>query len=344
MKTVYSDDHKLHAPLKGFSMGKEIDCFEKPSRAQYVLEEVKKRNFGEIIAPGRFSTDFFQSVHDGGYISFLQTAHAEWEKEGLDGDAFASVFNVQHPEARRPTHIDGKLGYYMADTIVCITKTSWRAIESSAYSAITAQKLITNGDESSFALCRPPGHHASSRAAAGYCFINNAAVAAQSFIQDGARRVSILDVDYHHGNGTQEIFYNRNDVQFLSIHADPIVEYPYLLGYADETGKGAGVGYNFNYPLAHGTTWDRYAIALRRSVDEMIEYSPDAVIVSLGVDTFEKDPISQFKLTSHDYLKMGQEIARTGKPTLFVLEGGYAVSEVGINVSNTLQGYLDNQG
>lgn len=321
-------------------MGKMIDCFEKPSRAQFVHDEVAHRSFGPILPPQSFSHDTIAKVHDKGYLTFLQTAHAEWIKEGQEGDAFASVFNVQHPEARPPGHIDGKLGYYMADTIVCLTATSWQAIESSAFVALTAQEIISAGEQSAFALCRPPGHHASSRSAAGYCFINNAAVAAQGFLDKGAKRVSILDVDYHHGNGTQEIFYTRNDVQFLSIHADPVVEYPYLLGYADESGSGAGEGYNHNYPLPHGTDWDGYAAALQKSIDDIAKYGPDALIISLGVDTFEKDPISQFKLKSEDYLKMGQALAKLNKPTLFVLEGGYAVEEVGINVANTLQGYL----
>jgi acetoin utilization deacetylase AcuC-like enzyme len=173
----------------------------------------------------------------------------------------------------------------------------------------------------------------------GYCFLNNAAIAAQAFLDGGATRVAILDVDFHHGNGTQEIFYQRNDVLFLSLHGDPLDAFPYFLGFADEAGEGEGEGFNVNYPLPPGTTYDKWGAALQDACSRVAAYGPDALIVSLGVDTFENDPISFFKLTSDNFRRYGARIAKLGLPTLFVMEGGYAVAEVGINTVNVLEGF-----
>ena len=173
----------------------------------------------------------------------------------------------------------------------------------------------------------------------GYCYINNIAVAAQWFLDQGAKRVSILDVDYHHGNGTQEMFYGRADVQVINLHADPMQEYPYFLGHADETGTGAGEGYNLNYPMPFGTTWVEWNSCLEEGCKKLAAYSPDVVLVSLGVDTFEKDPISRFKLRSEHYPLIGARIAKLNLPTLFVQEGGYAVEEIGINAVGVLTGF-----
>ena len=190
-----------------------------------------------------------------------------------------------------------------------------------------------------FALCRPPGHHAGSDFYGGYCFLNNAAIATQAFRDGGAQKVAVLDVDYHHGNGTQEIFYGRGDVFFASLHGHPAQEYPYFLGYEDETGEGAGEDCNANYPLRWGTEWSAYETALDDALSRIRRYGPEAIVVSLGVDTFKDDPISKFKLDSPDYSKIGRKVAALGLPTLFIMEGGYAVEEIGINAVNVLVGF-----
>ncbi|MFQ5985665.1 MAG: histone deacetylase family protein, partial [Alphaproteobacteria bacterium] len=195
------------------------------------------------------------------------------------------------------------------------------------------------GGRAGCAVSRPPGHHAAPDLYAGYCFLNNAAIAAQAVRDGGAERVAVLDVDYHHGNGTQMIFYDRADVLFVSLHGHPKQEYPYFLGYEDETGQGAGQGFNANYPMRWGTAWDAYAEALDSGLQRIGDFGPEVLVVSLGVDTFEKDPISHFKLKSEDYLELGRRIARLGLPTLFVMEGGYAVEEIGVNVVNVLTGF-----
>ena len=214
-------------------------------------------------------------------------------------------------------------------------------IKSSYDVALTAAALVGDGEAAAFALCRPPGHHAGTAFMGGYCYINNAAVAAQRFRDQGAARVAILDVDYHHGNGTQEIFFARPDVLVVNLHGDPMTEYPFFLGHADERGAGPGEGFNHNYPLPFGTGWAEWSAALEDGCRKVAAYAPDVLVVSLGVDTFEKDPISQFKLKSEDYPKIGRRIARLGLPTLFVMEGGYAVDEIGINAVGVLTGFED---
>ena len=173
----------------------------------------------------------------------------------------------------------------------------------------------------------------------GYCFINNAAVACQAFIDQGAERVALLDVDFHHGNGSQAIFYDRADVMFLSLHGDPREAFPHFLGYTDETGSGAGEGFNHNYPMGPGTSYRTWGEALADACRKIASYAPDALVISLGVDTFEHDPISFFKLASDDFKRYGATIAGLNLPTLFVMEGGYAVKEIGINAVNVLEGY-----
>jgi acetoin utilization deacetylase AcuC-like enzyme len=190
------------------------------------------------------------------------------------------------------------------------------------------------------ALTRPPGHHAGRDFFGGYCFINNAAIAAQALLDAGAARVAVLDVDYHHGNGTQSLFYERADVLTVSIHGDPRSEYPFYLGHGDECGQGAGEGFNLNIPLAPGTDFAHWRAALVSAVERVKDYAPDAMVVALGVDTFEGDPISGFKLRSEDYLQLGRDLAAARLPVVFTLEGGYAVSAMGVNVVNVLEGFV----
>ena len=219
------------------------------------------------------------------------------------------------------------MGYYSFDAGTPITAGTWQAAQSSADVAVTSARLLAEGGHPAiFALCRPPGHHAATDLYGGYCFLNNAAIAAQYLIDGGAERVAILDVDYHHGNGTQAIFYDRPDVLFLSLHGDPREEYPFFLGWADERGDGPGEGFNVNYPLPWGTGFPAWSEALEDACKRVADYAPDVLLVSLGVDTFKGDPISKFRLESDDFTAYGARIARLGLPTLFVMEGGYASS------------------
>ncbi|NCC23040.1 MAG: histone deacetylase family protein [Alphaproteobacteria bacterium] len=340
MKTVYSEKHRLHAPKRELCDGEMVENFEKPARAEYVLSAVAERRLGEIIEPEIFDARAFEAVHSPRYIDFLKNAWSRWEEIGKTGDAFPFAFNTLHPESPVPNHIFGQLGYFISDGAVPVTPTTWAAVKGSAFVALTGAQLIGDGEHAAFSLCRPPGHHAAKETASGYCFLNNAAIAAQSLRDSGAKRVAVLDVDYHHGNGTQDLFYERDDVLFVSIHADPAVEYPFFLGYACETGRGAGEGFNINYPLPVGADYARYDEALSDAMAQIRDYGPEALVVSLGVDTFAQDPISGFRLESPDYLRMGGRISKVPCPALFVMEGGYAVEEIGTNVANVLDGYL----
>jgi acetoin utilization deacetylase AcuC-like enzyme len=187
-----------------------------------------------------------------------------------------------------------------------------------------------------YALARPPGHHAAADSYAGYCFLNNAAIAAAAWADRGAR-VAILDVDYHHGNGTQQIFYERGDVCFVSLHADPVHEYPFFSGYAHELGAADGVGTTHNYPLPLGTEWATYEPALADAMQVLERFAPDGLVVSLGVDTAAEDA-DTFQLVAADYPRLGAAIGRLGIPTVLVQEGGYDLGAIGRNVVGVLTG------
>lgn len=340
MLTIYSDDHHYQNAQFELIDGQLLPPFENPRRAKMVLAQVQQAQLGAVLPAQEYGLEPILQIHDAGYVAFLQTAWQEWLTAHGDYDALPlnwATRTMRHD--RVPETIDGKLSYYSFDAGTPITAGTWRAITAAVNVALTAQQHIQQGASSAFALCRPPGHHAAKDFYGGYCFFNNAAVAAEAFRRAGAARVAILDVDYHHGNGTQAIFYDRADVFFLSLHGHPRQEYPYFLGYEDEIGIGAGEGYNQNYPLHWGTDWYSYQTALKNAIQRIQAYSPDVVVVSLGVDTFERDPISKFRFKSEDYLKIGEEISRISKSTLFVMEGGYAVDEIGINIVNVLLGF-----
>jgi len=339
MLTVYSDDHHLHHGRCELIDGKLMPCFEMPSRADHVLQRVKDREIGAVEGPQDFGIEPIKRIHTEAFLEFFKGAWDRWAATNPEGDLLPYTWPARTLRSVIPTSLHGQLGYYTFDAGAPITAGTWQAAYSAAQVALTAQAAIQNGARSAFALCRPPGHHAASDVMGGYCYLNNAAIAAQAFLDQGHKKVAILDVDYHHGNGTQSIFYARSDVLFTSIHGHPEAEFPFFLGYEDERGEGAGEGFNFNYPLAAGSDWAAWSAALEKACDEIDRFGADIVVVSLGVDTFKDDPISQFKLDSPDYLRMGERIAALGKPTLFVMEGGYAVEEIGINAVNVLEGF-----
>lgn len=339
MITVYSEKHRLQNGRGEFNDGQIMPCFENPNRVETILARVKSENLGAIIAPSDYPIACLQSIHSNDYLEFLQKAWQQWKKLHGDIDAFPLIWPVRGLRQLCPEHIDGKISFYAMDAGTPITSGTWQAATASAHSALTAQQLIADGKHSAFALCRPPGHHASKNVYGGYCFLNNAAIAAQAFIENGAQKAVVLDIDYHHGNGTQDIFYNRDDVMFISVHADPVLEFPYFLGYADEKGEGEGFGFNHNFPLPFGSTYTKWLEALQAALKKVLHYGPDVLVISLGVDTFKGDPISEFKLESTDYIKIGQHLAQLNLPTLFVMEGGYDVAEIGVNVVNVLSGF-----
>lgn len=340
MLTICSDTHRLHFPQGELYGGQFVRPFECPERHDYILQALDAAGHHERRAPDALDRTLLAAVHDTGYLDFLQSAWREWQAAGYTGEALPNVVPARRMQQREPAHIDGRLGYYAMAIETAITAGTWQAAEASAAIAQTGADVLSDGAPLTFSLCRPPGHHAATDLYGGYCFLNNAAIAAQRLLDRGASRVALLDVDFHHGNGTQDIFYQRDDVLFLSLHGDPVHAFPHFLGYADETGQGAGEGYTVNFPLPPGTPYSIWSHALRNALQRIAHYAPDALVVSLGVDTFEKDPISFFALTSDDFTRYGEEIARLKLPTLVVMEGGYAVEEIGTNTVNVLNGML----
>lgn len=342
----------LHNPLQSRHAGRQemfrgrlVDCHENPGRFDHVMNELAKRPQGPLLAPGAADLALVRRIHAPDYIDFLQSAWAQWvalDPANAAVDILPSVW-PGHGLRRdvRPANFSAQVGRFAFDSGSPLTAGTWQAAEAGAACAIDAARAVaqTGGPRAAFALTRPPGHHAGSDFYGGYCFINNSALAAQALRDAGMARVAVLDVDYHHGNGTQQIFYGRDDVLTVSLHGDPLTEYPFYLGYADEAGEGAGVGWNLNLPLPAGTGRDAWFDALQAGLARVAQSGAQALVVALGVDTFEGDPISRFRLQSPDYLRIGQSIAAAGLPTVFVMEGGYAVQEIGVNVVNVLEGF-----
>lgn len=339
MIIIHSEDHKLRNSKTELSGGQLVEPYERPGRVTSILKEIESRKLGDVRAPDEFGIEPVMQIHDEDFVTFIANAWTQWTDEGYEGEAIATCWPARRMSQRKPTQIDGLLGYYSLAAETTISPGTYEAALASVNVAMTGARLIHDGEPVVFSLCRPPGHHAAIDMFGGYCFFNNAALAAQYFLNNGAQRVAILDIDYHHGNGTQDIFYARDDVLFISIHANPQQEFPHFLGYCDETGAGAGEGFNFNYPLDRGTGFDAWFETLKDAAKNIRQYSPDAVIVSLGVDTFKKDPISHFTLESEDFTRYGNYLAGLKFPTLFVMEGGYAVEEIGVNTVNALAGF-----
>ena len=339
MKTVFSEKHKLRNAKTELYGGQLVKPFERPSRAEFIINRVKDENLGPVIDPQDQGMDAIYKVHDRDYVDFMQSAWDQWQAEDFAGEAIPTTWPARRMRNRVPDFIEGKLGYYAMAGETSISQGTWEAAYWSAQVALTGAAQLGSTEQGVFSLCRPPGHHSALDMYGGYCFLNNAAIAAQSLLDSGADRVAIVDVDFHHGNGTQDIFYKRNDVLFVSLHGDPADAFPHFLGYSDETGEAEGEGFNINYPMKPGTGFDEWREALTDALVKVTKFSPDALVISLGVDTFENDPISFFKLKSADFISYGADIAKLKLPTLFVMEGGYDIEEIGINTVNVLQGF-----
>ncbi len=342
MQVFFSEDHRRHFPQAELSAGEFVTPYERPSRVENILARLKLRQFTQIEAPGPADMAAIARLCAPDYLQFLETAWDEWKAAGCAGEIIAATFPARRMQmSRPPRNIDGKVGYYALANETAITGGTWVAALSSAASAQAATRHVIGGARAAFALCRPPGHHATADMYGGYCFINNAALAAEQLRASGAARVAILDIDFHHGNGTQDIFYHRDDIFFASLHGAPEDAFPYFLGFADETGAGRGEGTTLNLPMLPGTPYSVWCQALKQAIAAITAFGADALIVSLGVDTYKDDPISFFRLDSPDYLDIGQRIAAMGLPTVFCMEGGYAIEAVGVNTVNVLEGFLD---
>jgi acetoin utilization deacetylase AcuC-like enzyme len=358
MKVFHSPAHTQHAPpFEIFDGGEKITNFEMPERMERILSALRTDGRYEIVPPEDFGLAPIRAVHDRGYLDFLRTAFDEWLAEPTDYERIAllpATFPLPGPRGHVPTTLLGRAGYYMSDLSAPIVAGTYPAALASANCALSGAKFISlsahpfpSADNpirasaphplTAFALCRPPGHHAGRANCAGYCYLNNAAVAAHWLTQFGT--VAILDIDYHAGNGTQDIFYERADVLTLSIHADPDFEYPYYAGYADQTGAGAGLGFHQNYPLPLGTDDAAYLDTLAKAIERITVYSPQSLVVSAGMDIYGDDPLGRIRVTREGIRQIGQAIAGLKLPTLVVMEGGYNNEALGLNVCAFLEAF-----
>lgn len=344
MITFYNDQHKLHQGKLEMFRGEMVPCFDVAVRVERVLAELQRRSLGAVQKPEVVDDSILaklEKVHSKRYLEFLSSAWDEWvslHPRNSQHDALPSVWPVwSFRKDILPTNFAARMGLFSFDVGTPLTAGTWQAARAGAACAMSAANQVLAGDGAAFALTRPPGHHAGYGFFGGYCFINNAAIAAQALRDGGMGRVAILDVDYHHGNGTQTIFYSRRDVLFASIHGDPSTEYPFFLGYADEKGEGEGFGFNLNLPLPRGSGFSVWSERLSQALVAISDFNADALVVSLGLDTFESDPISDFRLCSDDYFRVGEMLASLHLPTVFIFEGGYALEAIGVNTVNVLE-------
>ena len=329
MRCFWDERQRAHAPAAEFFNGALHPAAEHEGRVDAILAAI-----GPTEAPSDLGMAPLLRVHDAAYLDFLRTAHDEWLAAGRAGDAFPYAFPIVGQRPLKLDRIDARLGQHSFDTATPIGPGTWDAAYWSAQTALAGLSALLGGERSAFAFTRPPGHHAGKDYCGGYSYLNSAAIAAEAALAPGRKRVAILDVDYHHGNGTQDIFAGRDDVAFASIHADPAMDYPYFWGHADEN-----EGNILNLPLPRGTDWAAYEPALVQALNWLARFEPELLIVSYGADTFAGDPISYFAIETADYTPMARRIAALGVPTLIVMEGGYAVDALGDNVAAFLGGF-----
>ena len=336
MDVVYSELQAQHSPQSFLVRGQLTDSPEIPARADAFLKAVTRRG-DTLVSPADVGLAPIAAVHAPDYLAFLEHAWREWQKIGGAPEVIPNVHPGRASEAM-PLSIIGQAGRFQTDTACPIGEHTFVAAIAAAHSAYHAAGLVRAGARAAYALCRPPGHHAFADMAGGFCFLNNAAVAAQSLANAG-QRVAILDVDVHHGNGTQSIFYRRNDVLHVSLHGDPSWFYPFFWGYAHERGEGDGAGYNVNLPLPLGTDDDGYAVALEDAKSAVRRFAPDTLVVALRLDTFAGDPLQGMRITTAGFERIGASVAGLGLPTVLVQEGGYPCAELGDNLEAFLNGF-----
>ncbi|MER9684922.1 MULTISPECIES: histone deacetylase family protein [unclassified Mesorhizobium] len=337
MKAFFAEEQKRHDPKAFLSSGAPKPNPEQPERVERLLAGAKSAGL-TIERPRDHGPGPVAAVHTPEYLAFLEHIFARWQR--IEGASAEVIPNI-HPLARTgsyPASAVGQAGYHMADTACPISAETWHSALWSAWSAVEAAEAVISGAPAAYALSRPPGHHAFADVAGGFCFINNSAVAAQ-VLRKQAGRVVILDVDLHHGNGTQGIFYTRSDVLTVSLHADPVRFYPFFWGHADERGEGPGLGYNFNLPLPRKSADAAFLEALEVAFQRIRAFSPDALVVALGLDAFEGDPFGGLSVTTPGFSRIGEAIAKLGLPTVIVQEGGYLCDALGDNLTAFLTGF-----
>jgi acetoin utilization deacetylase AcuC-like enzyme len=337
MKAYFAEEQRRHDPKSFLSSGAPKPNPEVPERVERLLAGAKAAGC-TIERPKSYGLGPIAAIHTPEYIEFLQHIFERWQR--IEGASAEVIPNI-HPIARggsRPDSAVGQAGYHMADTSCPISAETYDSSCWSAWTAVAAAEAIEAGASSAYALCRPPGHHAFADVAGGFCFFNNSAIAAQR-LRKSADRVAILDVDLHHGNGTQGVFYRRADVLTVSIHADPVRFYPFFWGYADERGEGPGLGYNLNLPLARKSGDEAFLDALAAAIRRVEAFAPDALVVALGLDAFEGDPFGGLSVSTPGFARIGEAVAALSLPTAIVQEGGYLCDALSDNLTSFLNGF-----
>lgn len=336
MKAILDDRQRVHDPKMFMANGVRLPNPEQPARIG-VLREGAEAAGCRFEAPSDHGLGPIAALHSPEYLVFLETIHSRWSR--IEGASDEVIPNI-HPDRRTasyPRSATGQAGFHQADTSCPISAGTWEAAYWSAQTALTGADAVIAGARAVYALSRPPGHHAFGDLAGGFCFLNNSGIAAEAFLKTGLRP-AILDVDVHHGNGTQGIFYHRRDVLTVSIHADPIRFYPFFWGHAEERGAGDGLGYNLNLPLPRGTDDAAYLEALDAALARTRAFGADVIVVALGLDAHENDPFKGFRVTTPGFARIAERIAAQGLPMLIVQEGGYLQPNLGANLTSFLSG------
>jgi acetoin utilization deacetylase AcuC-like enzyme len=349
VKVVHTDRHRGHDPKVETYLGVPVPACEVPQRVDVIRDALAADGGFELLGPTRHGTGPIQAVHDPGLLRFLKEAWPALRRQDIERDflvadtyptraMFAGMsegFVAARPE---PEAIGGRTGWWGLDSSNPIVEGTYTAARWSVDVALTTVDLALGGEAAAYGLCRPPGHHAAAAMAGGYCFFNNAAIAAQAIVEATGEPVAILDVDVHHGNGTQQIFWRRGDVLYVSLHSDPRRLYPFFLGHADERGEGPGQGANLNLPQPRRVDDETYLVALDRALERIADASGSVLVVSLGFDTFHLDPIGDLALTTAGYHEMGRRVAALGRRLVLLQEGGYYLPELGVNARAWLRG------
>ncbi len=336
MKAYLDPRQERHDPKHFMANGTRLQNPEQPQRVS-VLRAGAEAAGCQFEAPADHGLGPIAALHSPEYLTFLRSIHTRWARMP---DASDEVIPNIHPDRRNasyPRSAVGQAGFHQADTACPISAGTWEAAYWSAQSALSAADAVLGGEKAAYALSRPPGHHAFGDLAGGFCFLNNSGIAAEWLLRHG-KRPAILDIDVHHGNGTQGIFYGRADVLTVSLHADPIRFYPFFWGHAHERGEGAGLGYNLNLPLPRGMGDDDYLRALDTGLERIRDFGADVIVVALGLDAHQDDPLKGLAITTPGFARIGAAIAATGLPLALVQEGGYLSDALGRNLTAFLEG------
>ena len=349
MQFVHTERHRAHDPAVETYLGVPVPANEVPARADAIVAALAADGGFELTSPTDHGAAPILAVHDPGLVRFLEEAWPETVRQGIDREflvadtypsrsMFAGMSDELVAARPEPVAIGGRVGWWGLDSSNPLVAGSYDAARGAVDVALTAADLVLGGETVAYGLCRPPGHHAAAAMAGGYCFFNNAAIAAHAIAASTGERVAILDVDVHHGNGTQQIFWRRDDVRYASLHADPRRLYPFFLGHADEVGEGDGAGANLNLPQPLRADDATYLADLGRALEWIDAAAGSIVVVSLGFDTYERDPIGDLALTTAGYHEMGRRVGALGRRLVILQEGGYFVPDLGANAVAWLRG------